>query len=214
MKHILPVAAFVWCMASVAYADVHVIDGDTIDLGATRYRLDGIDAPEHGQKCAAKQGEWDCGNEATSAMFDLVDGKDIRCKALGDDGRNRVIAKCTADGRDIGGELVRTGFAWAFTKYSTAYVAQEAEARAAGLGIWQAPTIPAWQYRAEKWKSAEQVAPRGCPIKGNITSNGYIYHAPWSPWYDRTRVHEAKGERWFCSEEEAVAAGFRAPRWH
>ena len=51
-----------------------------------------------------------------------------------------------------------------------------------------------------------------CRIKGNISSSGKIYHVPGSTNYDRTRIDESKGERWFCSEEEAKAAGWRAPR--
>ena len=39
-----------------------------------------------------------------------------------------------------------------------------------------------------------------------------IYHVPGSPAYERTKIDEAKGERWFCSEAEARAAGWRAPR--
>ena len=52
----------------------------------------------------------------------------------------------------------------------------------------------------------------GCLIKGNISKNGRIYHVPGSEWYDETRVDESKGERWFCTEDEARAAGWRAPR--
>ncbi|MEZ5563422.1 MAG: thermonuclease family protein [Gammaproteobacteria bacterium] len=52
-----------------------------------------------------------------------------------------------------------------------------------------------------------------CLIKGNISSgNRRIYHVPGSPSYADTRIDESKGERWFCSEAEARAAGFRAPR--
>jgi len=98
-------------------------------------------------------------------------------------------------------------------KYSEDYVAVEAAARQSGIGLWQDDFQRPWDFRAEKWASAEQEAPDGCPIKGNISDNGQIYHAPWSPWYKKTRINEAKGERWFCSEAEAVAAGWRAPRW-
>ncbi len=38
---------------------------------------------------------------------------------------------------------------------------------------------------------------------------GMIYHMPWSPWYDRVRIDDSRGERWFCSEAEALAAGWR-----
>ena len=49
-----------------------------------------------------------------------------------------------------------------------------------------------------------------CPIKGNISSKGErFYHVPGGQYYDRTKIDPAKGERWFCSEEEAAAAGWR-----
>jgi endonuclease YncB( thermonuclease family) len=54
--------------------------------------------------------------------------------------------------------------------------------------------------------------PGACHIKGNISDSGRIYHVPGSPAYERTKIDEAKGERWFCSEAEARAAGWRAPR--
>jgi hypothetical protein len=55
---------------------------------------------------------------------------------------------------------------------------------------------------------------RGCPIKGNINDEGeHIYHTPWSPWYSRTKINETKGERWFCDEAEAMAAGWRPARF-
>lgn len=52
-------------------------------------------------------------------------------------------------------------------------------------------------------------------IKGNINSKGEkIYHVPGSAKYDATKIDESVGERWFGSEDEAVAAGWRAPRSH
>lgn len=54
--------------------------------------------------------------------------------------------------------------------------------------------------------------PGSCAIKGNISSSGRIYHVPGSPHYDATKIDESKGERWFCTEDEARAAGWRAPR--
>ena len=53
----------------------------------------------------------------------------------------------------------------------------------------------------------------GCRIKGNISSSGErIYHVPGGEWYDRTKITAGKGERWFCTEAEAQAAGWRASR--
>jgi endonuclease YncB( thermonuclease family) len=60
--------------------------------------------------------------------------------------------------------------------------------------------------------SAPSAPPTGCLIKGNISQSGKIYHVPDSPSYDQTKIDESKGERWFCTETEARAAGWRAPR--
>ncbi|MDO9526584.1 MAG: thermonuclease family protein [Gemmobacter sp.] len=196
-------------IASVAAAEIRIVDGDTLDLGEVRIRIDGIDAPEFGQNC----GPWACGVAALERLSTLASSGEVTCASHSQDGYGRTIATCYVDGTDIGAEMVRSGHAWAFVKYSEKYSAHEAQARSAGVGIWLYDSVPAWEYRAAKWTAAEQSAPQGCPIKGNISKSGKIYHAPWSPWYQKTRVNEAKGEHWFCSEAEAVAAGWRAPRW-
>ena len=85
-------------------------------------------------------------------------------------------------------------------------------AQAEKRGIWQGPAQPAWEFRTQKWSVASKRAPEGCPIKGNISDNGRIYHTPWSKWYARTKINTAKGERWFCDEAEAIAAGWRPAR--
>ena len=54
--------------------------------------------------------------------------------------------------------------------------------------------------------------PGDCKIKGNIGKSGKVYHVPGSPSYANTKIDESKGERWLCSEAEARAAGWRAPR--
>lgn len=49
-----------------------------------------------------------------------------------------------------------------------------------------------------------------CAIKGNISRKGVrVYHLPSSPAYAATTITERRGERWFCSAEEAKAAGWR-----
>ena len=64
-------------------------------------------------------------------------------------------------------------------------------------------------------KTSSKDAPQqpGCQIKGNIGVNGEkIYHLPGSPVYASTKIDTAAGEKYFCSEEEAVKAGFRPSR--
>jgi endonuclease YncB( thermonuclease family) len=193
---------------------VRVIDGDTLAIDDARYRLHGIDAPEAGQRCNdATGGSWRCGDEATAYLLALVDSGSLNCDGRGQDDYGRILVVCRVDGRDLSEEMVADGYAWAFRKYSEDYADIEDLARANGAGIWRASTQTPWEFREARWAIAVQEAPEGCPIKGNISNNGYIYHAPWSPWYDRTKVSTANGERWFCSELEALEAGWRAPIW-
>jgi endonuclease YncB( thermonuclease family) len=187
-----------------------VVDGDTIEIGTTRIRLEGIDAPEAGQTCKRKWiGTWSCGSAAISALAKLVTGQVVACDSRGLDKYGRTLGVCFVGTQDINAEMVRQGYAWAFVKYSDSYVKEEAAAKAAGIGIWQGEAVPPWDYRAQRWAGAEQKAPEGCAIKGNITRNGRIYHMPWSPWYGQIRIEPEKGKRWFCSETEAIAAGWR-----
>jgi endonuclease YncB( thermonuclease family) len=191
-----------------------VVDGDTLDIGAVRIRLHGIDAPEADQRCAAARGgDWACGAAATARLVELVGGRPVTCAPRDRDAYGRVIAVCLAGGHDLGATLVAEGLAWAFVRYSAEYGGLEDGPRKIGAGVWQADTATAWDWRASTWERAVAEAPGGCPIKGNINRDGErIYHTPWSPWYARTRIDESLGQRWFCDEAEAIAAGWRAPR--
>jgi len=57
---------------------------------------------------------------------------------------------------------------------------------------------------------ASACAQPGCVIKGNNSSSGErIYHVPGQRYYDKTLINGLQGERWFCTEQEAIAAGWR-----
>jgi endonuclease YncB( thermonuclease family) len=197
-------------LATPSGVQTRVVDGDTLELDGTIYRLNGIDAPEHGQRC----GDWNCGSDATDALVEIVKGREVTCEPISEDGYGRVIATCFTGGTDLGQELVDKGLAWAFRRYSTEYVDAETRAKSRAIGIWSDDFLPPWDYREARWNRAIQEAPQGCPIKGNISRNGKIYHPPWSPWYEKTRINTENGERWFCSEAEAISAGWRAPYWN
>lgn len=190
-----------------------IVDGDTIELDGVRIRLEGIDAPELSQTCERSDGaSWACGQKAASKLRDLVADNDVLCDETGKDKYHRTLAICYADGLNINEEMVRSGFALAFVKYSRRFEGVEAEARAAKIGVWQGRAEAPWDYRHRDWQTAERDAPGGCAIKGNISSKGRIYHMPWSAWYGNVKINERRGERWFCSEGEAVAAGWRPAR--
>ena len=71
-----------------------------------------------------------------------------------------------------------------------------------------------WEWRQGKRLSQSAVPPSmDCPIKGNINSKGErIYHVPSGRRYDRTKIDPLKGERWFCTEEEAREKGWHRAR--
>ena len=200
--------------AQFLYGEGEVIDGDTLIIDGITVRLFGIDAPEGRQGCAAATGsEWPCGAAAADRLSELVALGPVACQGLDLDDYGRTLAICdTYDGATINRILVAEGLAWAFVRYSTAFVVDEDIARQGGLGVWQAPTMPAWEYREALRTKVDAEAPINCVIKGNINGDGErIYHLPGTPTYEETVIRVENGERWFCTEEEALEAGWRAP---
>jgi endonuclease YncB( thermonuclease family) len=204
--------------ASPAYAGItgqaRVIDGDTIDIAGQRIRLHGIDTPEAQQFCEAGGKSWRCGQDATFALANLIGRTWVTCVERDKDRYGRIIAVCKVGGpkgQDLGAYMVAEGWATAYRRYSKDYVANEDAARAAGLGLWRGKFIAPWEWRRGKRLASPAVGDsRACPIKGNIGKSGIrIYHVPGGAYYGKTRIDEARGEAWFCSEAEARAAGWR-----
>ena len=207
-----------------------VIDGDTLDIRGMRFRLQGVDTPESAQMCGDAAGrDYACGRKAAFALADKIGQGNVACQVVDKDRYGRSVAICRLGAEDLNGWLVQQGWGMAYRQYSTAYVRLEEEAKAAKRGIWAGPFTPPWDWR--KGKRADDAASppvavpsapaskpaansaAGCQIKGNINRKGdQIYHVPGSRDYDRTVIDEASGERMFCSEDEAKAAGWRAPR--
>ncbi|WP_347917496.1 thermonuclease family protein [Paracoccus marcusii] len=189
-----------------------VLDGDGLRVRGVVIRLHGIDAPEHDQSCQDARGAiWHCGEIATDRLAQMIAGTMVTCRELDRDRYDRSVSRCDVSGVDLAGAMVAEGLAWAYLRYSDTYAAAEASAREEGIGIWSGVSQPAWEYRATR-RAGTSDAP-GCRIKGNISQSGdRIYHLPDSRSYAATRISEARGERWFCSKEEARTAGWRAPR--
>jgi micrococcal nuclease len=125
---------------------VAVIDGDSIKVlrngAAVEVRLHGIDAPEGGQAF---------GSVAKRALSNLIFGKTVLVEVRDIDQYKRPVVRVTADGRDVGLEMVREGFAWHYARYldDARYAAAQKEAQAARRGLWQAPApIAPWAFRS------------------------------------------------------------------
>lgn len=145
-------------------------DGDTLVTNGVSYRLHGIDAPELSQTCAG----WPAGRLATSALQRLISGRTINCQGLDRDRYGRVIGRCWAAGTDVGAEMVRKGWAWAYRKYSLDCLDHEEQAKAEKLGIHAHPCVPAWEYRASSKRYRRRRRPRSRSNSANVRSTeGY-----------------------------------------
>ena len=241
MLHKFLFAIFIFLLPTLAdAADItgvpKIREGDQIQIGNTRIRLGGIDAPSVDQLCLNTQGErWTCGVAARDELIKHADNKTWTCHTRQTiDRRGRTVARCEVDGEDIQKWMVRSGWALAFTRVSRDYEADEKAARDAKAGMWQGAFIAPWDWRVRNKKTtilgatkppesanaillasaSGSVAPSPeCTIKGNVNRAGEcIYHQPTSRWYARIEMKISKGTRWFCSVEEAEAAGCRETR--
>ncbi|MBX9698877.1 MAG: thermonuclease family protein, partial [Acetobacteraceae bacterium] len=132
----------------ISSTSVRIVDGDSLELGAQRIRLDGIDALELSQTCRdARGGTIPCGRRARDALEALVRGGRVDCVGAATDRYGRLLARCmTARGIEINRTLVREGWALAYPGDAT-YAAEERAAAAERRGIH------AWQFvRPEAWR--------------------------------------------------------------
>jgi endonuclease YncB( thermonuclease family) len=182
---------------------------DTLRVGGSLVRLAGIEAHESEQRCGRGSNRWRCSSVAETVLSRLVNSRTANCSLSGADEAGRALGRCTVGGTDVAAELVRQGYVFAEGGLLASYTGEERAARAAKAGLWAGEVERPAEYRAKVWEEAKRRAPDGCPIKGQVTASTRIYVLPWSPEYERARVQSARGERWFCSEQEAVAAGFK-----
>lgn len=186
---------------------VVVLGPDLMRIGSELVALSGVEAPVPGQPCAAARS---CVTASKAAFQKLAGGKRVTCAVSARRVDQAAIATCKLKDTDIAAELVRTGYLFAEAGYFAAYTGEEREARSSKAGLWKAgETVRPEDYRAQAWSQAKDAAPGGCPIKGIVSGSGKTYVLPGAPTYAKAKVREDRGERWFCTEAEARAAGWK-----
>jgi endonuclease YncB( thermonuclease family) len=195
-----------------------------------RYRLDGIDAPESDQVCLDERGTlYRCGEAASAALAAFIAGRPIQCTDAGSESKNsdRHVGQCFVDGTDLNHWLVENGWAIGFEPYAKGrFKTDEDAAKAVRLGLWSGCFVAPQDFRL--WlKGAAVLRGATCPadarnrlfpdevdqpigfqVKGHYTLRAFphkgIYHLQSCGSYRRT-----KAKRWFRTEADAIAAGFR-----
>jgi len=107
------------------------------------------DAADPAQTCRWNGRTIPCGAIAGDALRDLVTGAEVQCRIAGDAGA-RLIGTCQAGGFDIGGNMVYTGWAVTAPDGPRRYRDTQAEAQAAGRGLWRGEFVMPEDWRAGK----------------------------------------------------------------
>jgi len=215
--------------------EITVIDGDTIQIGGTVYQLAGIDAPELGQACDHDGRLSLCGLAAAYSLRKQIklEALPIRCFVQYKP-KSMPLAACLIGDEEISVNLLKGGYVVALPDAPPHYGAAEHGAKQASLGIWGTDFILPWEWRAGKrlpnepefnetsdplfefpWQEMDdnslhlKSGDSACMVKGAITAKGqHFYYSPLDREYDSIAIDLKKGERFFCSDDEARQAGW------
>jgi endonuclease YncB( thermonuclease family) len=114
----------------VISGQAYIIDSDTLAIGGTKIRLQGIGAPETVQLCLDRSAaKWTCGIAARNRLAQHIAGRSIECLPDGVDRYHSTLAVCQLGNENLNAWMVCDGLALAVVKYSTVYVEDEVEAR-------------------------------------------------------------------------------------
>ena len=122
--------------------EAEVTDGDTIIINGIRIRFTGSDAPESyffgkTQTCLDGKGrEWECGYAATQKLKELINNQTVRCTDEGQDRYGRTLGICYVGAIDLQAEMVKSGMAVAYLRYSNRYEKEQNYAKKVKAGMW------------------------------------------------------------------------------
>lgn len=178
---IVPLVLLAFAVTADA-ASLSVADGDSFRMDGQRYRLQDIDAPELHQTCKDSAGrEWSCGRRARDELRKILTRDAVSCRTITKDRFGRIVATCSAGGRDVGEAMVRGGWATAYKGrgFSSRYVSAENEARAGKRGLWTGSFEPprAWRRGHPRDSGEGEILSRDAQdwlrLKGQAVSNWF-----------------------------------------
>ena len=138
---------FFLILNQVKSQELRVVDGDTIHLNGEKIRFTGIDTPELKQTCI-NQGIIDpCGVTAKEILIDKISDNEVECVSEGKDQYKRTLAECFVNNESLSSYLVRSGYAFAYRKYSRKFISDEDYAKANKIGMWSMKFDYPWDYR-------------------------------------------------------------------
>jgi len=130
--------------------DLRVVDGDTIHLNGKKIRFTGIDTPELKQTCLKEGSKDPCGVTAKQILIDKIGNNNVECISEGKDQYKRTLAECFVNNESLSSYLVRSGYAFAYRRYSKKFVPDEDYARINNIGMWSMEFRYPWDYRKSK----------------------------------------------------------------
>ena len=127
--------------------NLKVIDGDTIVLNGEKIRFSGIDTPELKQTCLKDNEKVGCGMLAKKLLVKKIGNNTPICIGKKKDFYKRTLAECFVKGESLSKFLVRSGYAFAYRKYSTKFIEDENYAKTKKLGMWSMTFQYPWDFR-------------------------------------------------------------------
>ena len=131
----------------VKSVEVRVIDGDTINLNGEKIRFSGIDTPELKQFCVMDDKKDSCGLKAKQILVDKIGNLKVTCIREGKDQYKRTLAECFVNNESLSSYLVRSGYAFAYRRYSEKFIDDEDYAKSNKLGMWGMKFEFPWDWR-------------------------------------------------------------------